>query len=107
MNARMLPQTILSATVASIVALALAGSPSQAQEPAETPTPSTTTTSEVAPSQHQPQHPDSGQMQQKMEDCKSKCKSMMNHGQTGSSSAHSEGQQGQHGHGSTNHNTAK
>ncbi len=97
MNAKLFTQTLISAAIGGMATLALTGSPLWAQKPEATTPPANSTPGDMT-NQHQQMM---GQMQQMME----KCKSHMNQGMMGNGNAHTGGQQGQHGQGSTNHRT--
>jgi len=111
MNVRLFTQTLISAAVGGMAALAFTGSPLSAQNAEVTPTSPANSTPGATANQHQQhqQHQEMmdqmqqtmGQMQQMME----KCKAKMSQGMTGSGNTHTGGHQGQHGQGSTNHST--
>lgn len=100
MNARMFTQTLISAAVGGVAALAFTSSPLWAQKPPAT-TPPATSTPENLTNQHQQHQQMMSQMQQMMD----KCKSKMNQGMMGNGNTHTGGHQGQHGQGRTHHST--
>ncbi len=108
MNARLFTQTLISAAVGGMAALAFTGSPLWAQKPQATPTSPANSTPGATANQHHQHQEMMAQMQQtmsQMQQMMEKCKAKMSQGMTGSGNTHTGGQQGQHGQGNTNHST--